>query len=176
MYGWSDSCTAHFPSYLIFVQLFNSLWSFFWGSRCRRGGWLPWGDRMCHFQEQGSLLNPALYWACESWIFRSITKMFLNVGAAPNSDSALQFHIPRASVQGLVSDNWSLERGQVMCGGWGTDAGTAERGLLLDTQHTCSGAASGRSCALGLSEGRLQVTGPSDFLAFFIRWLGVAEA
>lgn len=43
------------------------------------------------------------------------------------------------------------------------------RVCFFDAQFTCSGSASGRSCALGLSEGRLQVSSPSDFLSFFIR-------
>lgn len=124
MDGWNESYTAPFLSYFIFGQLFNSLWSLFGRSRCHRGGLLPQRDLLCHFQEQSCLLNPVLYRVCESWIFRSITKMFLYVGAAPNRvNQRRQFRIQPRSVKYLVSDDRSQEWDSVICAGWGTICG-----------------------------------------------------
>lgn len=94
--------------------------------------------RLCHFQEQSSLLNPVLYWARESWIFRSITKMFLYVGAAPNRlTQRRQFRIQHISVLDLVSNDWSRDWGRVMCGGWGTACGHSRAEVSFWYSHTC---------------------------------------
>lgn len=168
--GWSETCTAHFPCYLIFGHLFNSLWSFFWGSRCHRGGLLPRGDRMCHFQEQSSLLNPVLYWACESWIFRSITKMFLYVGAAPNRVTQhRQFRIQHSSVQDLVSDDWSQEWGRVMCGGWGAACGhSGAEFSFWYTAHLPLIQLHAGAVFSGCPRCRLRVSSPSGCLWWFL--------
>lgn len=94
------------------------------GAGATEEGLLPQGDLMCHFQEQSCLLNLVLYWACESRIFRSITKMFLYVGAAPNRvNQCRQFRIQHGSVKYLVSDDWSQEWDSVIYAGWGAFCG-----------------------------------------------------
>lgn len=176
--GWSESYTAPFLSYFIFGQLFNSLWSFLGRSRCHRGGLLPQRDLLCHFQEQSCLLNPVLYWACESRIFRSITKMFLYVGAAPNRvNQRRQFRIQPRSVKYLVSDDWSQEWDSVICAGWGAFCGhdgaefsfwySAHHPLI---QHHAEAVFSGcpRSC-------RQVSSAPGHLWSFFLGWLGGGE-